>query len=1435
MKTQQQPLMLKALMLNAAILACCVAAAEEGKTKKPEPPADNRFSNWIDTGREKRIMPALDAWGQLPLTAEVWVFVHKSGNQTVLAANPRGLNKHWAIYIGNAQVSASIPGRNDRLTAETPLAENAWHHVALVLEEKAATIYVDGAQVARKDLQPAKTAPDNVGTGRLAVGFFEYSSGEFAFDARGFKVAEVRISRTARAIPQQPAPGLPADAETVALWRLGAPDGNRDLVKGLEAQTVDQKDPYQRTPGYQLGVPRGPVSGLVEQFSDPAAWKALPYVGVLPPPADVAALRSLLKETWSALNLPSLGNANDVRDALITDYDEQHWLLTHRLKGACFGGPEQALEAQSLCQSGDGDPLGVVLRQTRALLGKLKTMGKLGADISVFERDLDALQTAAAKAPLSEIKQRKGYFFAACLLRRNIAFSNPLLDFDSVLFAARGVCTGTRAWGRSGTNDKDGQHFQTQYFGFNSIPGGGLYAVRNFKTRPEVVDLLKDSTVQAGRTAGRKLQGGAFLSPDLSYDGKSILFSWTGNTKPNCYTWTPETTWKIFRVNVDGTGLAQLTDGPCDDFDACHLPGGRIAFVSERRGGYIRCFVGLSVPQHSLHSMKADGSDIMPISFFSTGEWQPSVDNDGMLVYTRWDYVDRENCLGSNFWRSFPDGRDPRAPHGNYPYPWHTFKDNKMKEGRTGRPMTEMNIRAIPGSSRYVMTATPHHGEAFGSLVMLDLSVPDDNRMSQLKRITPYVPFPETEQETRGRYPYGTPWPLSEDFYLCNYWENLYLLDRYGNQELICENSLVFNGKTNYSMRLMDPIPLKPRTMPPAIPSGVNCGVDAKPNAPTATVSVMNVYESDQPFPEGTKIKYLRVLQDIPKDNPDMNNPRNVGYQQENTPRIPLGIVPVESDGSVYFNAPVERQLIFQPLDDKFMAVQSMRSVVYVQRGEQLGCVGCHENPGKSMPKNKSGPPLAMRRAPSNLEPEAGPVEPITYYRMVKPVFERSCVGCHKTEGKGPQDMSYNALKPYVFYFAGGMLGHVVDPIVGGSRSIPGRVGARASLMGQALLNATHAGKVSPEDFHRVVLWLDANALRLGAYHDVDKQEKGEVVVWPKLDVDPANPQGLERPVPSPSPKAAPSDAMSPSKVKGLDTQVAPRPDKGARNDPKIESPPEPSTALAARLLMVSSHEPSEVNIVASDGKPAWTLKQDVVHPQDAAITKDGNLFCSVTNGAIMVRLSDKKLLWRYTVPANCENPVAQPLEGGRFLVGNEGPCKLLEIDEKGAVLKEVKGQSKFPGKHGQFRICRKTPEGTYLFAMMEDKSIREYDGDGKLVFEISGLGQCCAALRLPSGNTLVGNGSAVEEYDKDKKLVWRFDAVADGKLKPALVVGLSRLKNGNTIFSYYHADPKTPDIIEVSPDKKIVSSLILPAINKVVSVQALDAAMRPSGEVLIR
>ncbi len=710
---------------------------------------------------------------------------------------------------------------------------------------------------------------------------------------------------------------------------------------------------------------------------------------------------------------------------------------------------------------------------------------------------------------------------------------NPLLTFDTLLFVGL-------------THPKGTPHMTDQYYGWNAANGGGLYLLTGIGSGgARCIDMLENSTVTSGRFKGRKLTGGSFLSPDLSYDGKTVLFAWT-NEEDKCY--------HIFKVQVDGTGLEQLTDGKSaydhaaysntsqNDFDPCWLPNGRIAFVSERRGGYLRCSAGRPGPAYTLFSMKADGSDIFPLSFHETNEWHPSVTNNGMLVYTRWDYIDRDDCIAHHIWTCYPDGRNPRAPHGNYPLPHSTF-GAKGWDGRPDRPFAEFNIRSIPGSEKFIATAATHHNYSFGDLILIDPNVPDDGKMSQVTGVTTNAKkWPDNITEAGA---YGTAWPLDEENYLCSYNGDVVLLDRSGNRETICRKSEV-PGKNIW--RLADPIPVAAREAPPDIPIATWQGERATGDAPKATIYVNNVYITDDAgsLPEGVAISEMRIIQIFPQLQATMNKPI-VGYASESLVRIPLGVVPVEKDGSVYCEAPVNGEIYFQLLDEKGMAVQSMRSGTYVHPGEQMSCVGCHEDPLGA--PSHSPTPMALQRPPSKIAKEVpdGAI-PFNWHVLVKPVLQKNCVPCHTKERKGP-DMSYASLRDFAFfwpYWSASPSKHDVfvngEIVESGSRTTAGRFGARESkLYKNGHLGSDHHDvSLTKEELRRVTLWLDCNSNELGAYTRADAQKKGEPV-WPELDIDTNNfrySETAQIPRRTSAPRIQPEALYDRMQVIGLDGQV---------------------------------------------------------------------------------------------------------------------------------------------------------------------------------------------------------------------------------------------------------------------------------------------------------
>jgi hypothetical protein len=772
---------------------------------------------------------------------------------------------------------------------------------------------------------------------------------------------------------------------------------------------------------------------------------------------------------------------------------------------------KEALRKESLILDNDTTPVDVVYRRTRTLLNHLKAQPK-APDFAAEAAALDMLRPVESESAT----QQRAHFAKLTAVRRQIAFKNPLLDFDKIVFL------------KHDKQVRGARHMIDQYFGFNASTTGGIYILEQpFSAQPVVRSLLAGQHVTAGRLKGRALENnGSFISLDLDYDGKALLFAFTeadyklppgvacdtnywqaadAKREPAhaFYHFRPESCYHLFRMAVDGSGLTQLTDGPWNDFDPCFLPGGRVAFVSTRAGGQCRCGFRPD-PTYTLHAAQPDGSDVIQLSFHDTNEWHPSVDHNGMLVYTRWDYVDRDSDVAHHLWHCYPDGRDPRSAHGNYP------------DRRELRPWMEMSIRAVPGSRKYVAVAAPHHGEAYGSLVLIDLNEQDDRACGQLKRLTPEVPFPESESapgmpHKKGKHApaaefYGSPWPLSEDFHLVvfdagqhNY--GLYLLDSFGNRELLYRDPAI---------ACLDPIPLRPRARPPVLPvQTTQAEADRPAGAPPAAsgaVLVMNAYESDLPWPAGTKIKELRVINLFPKDNSIANEP-HIGHAAQSLARGVLGTAPVEADGSAYFKVPTGAGIYFQVLDETGRAIHTMRSATYLHPGETLTCIGCHENKRTSAGNAATRQPLALRRPPSPLKPEAEGSYPLTFARLVQPVLNNRCLACHdQNQKKAPSLHGDRFIKKdgwseafaSLNKFAWGMSGGNGVAVQERQYSIPGQDGARVSKLGQMLRRGHHEVELTANELRRIELWLDCNSNFYGAYHDLAAQARGEIV-QPKL------------------------------------------------------------------------------------------------------------------------------------------------------------------------------------------------------------------------------------------------------------------------------------------------------------------------------------------------
>jgi len=717
-------------------------------------------------------------------------------------------------------------------------------------------------------------------------------------------------------------------------------------------------------------------------------------------------------------------------------------------------------------------------------------------------------QALAAQANVAD-RDWEGLWLDVHRARRALVLANPRADLGSVLFAKHVPSTMS--------------HQLTQYYGYAARPGGGLFLLKQPGKSMETVEL------------GTGLPGGNYLHPWLSYDAKRVYFAWcdcpTGPKAwrdPTCF----DRRYHLYRIDLAGGAAQRLTDGPYDDFSPTELPSGKLLFVSTRRGGFHRCGGGPCYV-YSLALAEADGSNPHAVSFHETNEWDPTILHDGRVVYTRWDYVDRNAVFYQQLWSVRQDGSHVQIYYGNNTY----------------NPVGTWEARPIPGSNKIMATAAPHHGMTAGSVILLDVTRGVDGT-DPITRLTPDALFPEAEtglahgitvdkptrfddeptktwgpqpqsQATRlaqtpaeeKRWPghcYRSPWPLSEKYFLAAYSFDrlrgepgvnrpnqfgLYLCDAFGNKELLYRDP---------NLSSVWPTVVAPRAKPPVLEMPSHWA-ESTPQQPEGTFFLQNIYESWPKLPD-VAIARLRVVQVLPKTTPNANNPR-VGAANASPGKQVLGTVPVESDGSAYFRVPARTPVLFQALDAQGRAVQTMRSLTYLQPGEHVSCVGCHERRDHAAPES-AGKGLAMRRAPSSIEPGPDGSRPLSYPLLVQPVLDRQCVACHnpgKPEGKvvltgepaGAFSRSYNALIGLVSYTAWGNPQNNFEPL-----TAPDRFGTRASRLTSLIERGHYGVQLSADEWERLTTWMDTNGLFYGTFNPADQaqQLRGARIAGPDLE-----------------------------------------------------------------------------------------------------------------------------------------------------------------------------------------------------------------------------------------------------------------------------------------------------------------------------------------------
>lgn len=553
-------------------------------------------------------------------------------------------------------------------------------------------------------------------------------------------------------------------------------------------------------------------------------------------------------------------------------------------------------------------------------------------------------------------------------------------------------------------------------------------------------------------------KGRTVRNPDVSYDGKTIVFSMRDGISDGYH---------IYTVNADGTGLRQITFASgVSDIDPVWLPDGDIVFVSTREPKYCMCNRHI---MGNLFRMKPDGANIHQIGKSTLFEGHPRVMSDGRILYDRWEYVDRNFGDAQGLWTCNPDGTNHQLYWGN----------------NTTSPGGVVNGRDLSQPSLCIAVLGSCHDRPWGALGVIDRSrgiegaspVVWTHPASFAGRV--HVKGRDFDSTKRLRFKYADPYPLDDSRFICvrNLKEGteetaLCLVCRDGSEAvLLCDAPGVHN-----------PVVLAPRIRPPVLATRRNF---EDQNA-TARFYLHDVYAGTHM--KGVKrgiVKSLRVVESPPKRNwtrfawdGDGQQAPAMNWHNFENKRI-LGTVPVEEDGSAYFEVPGNTFVFFQALDAEGKMVQSMRSGAYLQPGEVQGCVGCHESRLESAAPPSREISAALKRPPSKMNGWHGKKRLFSFREVVQPVFDRRCVSCHdygKPAGKklnlsGDRGAFFNTA--YSDLWAKG----AVKCVGGGPAEIQQAYswGSHASKLTGTLYG--HGGaKLSEEERDTIITWMDLNA-----------------------------------------------------------------------------------------------------------------------------------------------------------------------------------------------------------------------------------------------------------------------------------------------------------------------------------------------------------------------
>ncbi|USD21278.1 hypothetical protein MJO52_19795 [Microbulbifer variabilis] len=513
--------------------------------------------------------------------------------------------------------------------------------------------------------------------------------------------------------------------------------------------------------------------------------------------------------------------------------------------------------------------------------------------------------------------------------------------------------------------------------------------------------ILKDrATASAAETViTAEIFTGDYDVKDLntSADGQRLVFAMRAPELENVDD-DEQPTWNIWLYDLETKELKRVIQSDLiaeegQDVAPAFLPDGRIVFSSSRQRRARALLLDDNKPQFSaltddqdepafvLHVMEADGSDIRQISFNQSHDLNPTVLNNGRILFNRWDNAAGVDRL--SLYTIKPDGSDLSFHYGYHSQ--ETGTENSLATFSRPREMPDgrllVNLRSPSGVSyggdlvaidginySEAYSEAGGEGDLVGQASIAFAEVTTDGTLSPHGTFSTAWPFYDgtsrllvswsecriVEEETELLRPCPETLGEEEEPVLADPLYGLWIYDYVAGTQLPIivaeEGEMISEGVT-----------LEPRTEPAYIPDPIP-GIDVDGDLVQESVGILDirsVYDFDGEDIAGIETladpamttaderpaRFLRIVKAvaIPDDDTLDFDGSAFGRNRSQGMREILGYTPIQPDGSVRVKIPADTPFAISVIDAEGKRVfEQHNNWLQLRPGEVRSCVGCH-------------------------------------------------------------------------------------------------------------------------------------------------------------------------------------------------------------------------------------------------------------------------------------------------------------------------------------------------------------------------------------------------------------------------------------------------------------------------------------------------------------